>query len=41
MILDLNRDLNPHQAYRIRKLKRQLDQAQSYPEWKSIALQLD
>lgn len=41
MILDLNRDLNPHQAYRIRKLKRQLDQAQSYPEWKSIALKLD
>lgn len=41
MILDYNHDLNPHQAYRIKKLKRQLNQAQNYNEWKSIALKLD
>ena len=34
-------DLNPHQAYRIKKLKRQLAKAESYEEWKSIALRLD
>lgn len=41
MILDSSRDLNPHQAYRIKKLKRQLDQAENYEEWKAIALKLD
>ncbi|TCM67273.1 NTE family protein [Acinetobacter calcoaceticus] len=41
MILDSSRDLNPHQAYRIKKLKRQLDQAESYEEWKTLALKLD
>lgn len=34
-------DMNPHQAYRIKKLKRQLEQAESYAEWKSIALKID
>ena len=41
MILDTIRDLNPHQAYRIKKLKRQLDKSESYGEWKSFALKLD
>ncbi len=41
MILDTIRDLNPHQAYRIKKLKRQLDKSESYEEWKSFALKLD
>lgn len=34
-------DMNPHQAYRIKKLKRQLEHAESYAEWKSIALKID
>ena len=33
--------LNPHQAYRIKKMKRQLDKAESYEEWRYIALKLD
>lgn len=33
--------MNPHQAYRIKKLQRQLDMAESYEEWKSFALKLD
>lgn len=41
MILEFSGDLNPHQAYRIKKLKRQLNQSESYEEWKSIALKLD
>lgn len=41
MILESSRDLNPHQAYRIKKLTRQLKLAESYAEWKSIALRLD
>lgn len=41
MMLDFTRDLNPHQAYRIKKLKRQLRKAESYEEWKSTALKLD
>ncbi|AOA58946.1 DUF3336 domain-containing protein [Acinetobacter larvae] len=41
MILDVTRDLNPHQMYRVKKLKRQLDKASCYAEWKSIALKLD
>ena len=32
---------NSHQAYLIRKLKRQLKQAENYEEWKDIALKLD
>lgn len=34
-------DMNPYQAYRIKKLKYQLKNAETYSEWKSIALQLD
>lgn len=41
MILESSRDLNPHQAYRIKKLKRQLETAENYEQWKSIALKLD
>lgn len=38
---DFTQDINPHQAYRIKKLKRQLETAETYEEWKSIALELD
>ncbi|WOE42929.1 DUF3336 domain-containing protein [Acinetobacter chinensis] len=38
---DLTQDMNPHQAYRIKKLKRQLERAESYEEWKSTALKID
>ncbi len=41
MLLELTQDLNPHQAYRIKKLKRKLEHAENYEEWKSIALKLD
>lgn len=41
MVLARARDLNPHQAYRIKKMKRELERAESYEEWKSIALKLD
>lgn len=41
MLLELTQDLNPHQAYRIKKLKRKLKHAENYEEWKSIALKLD
>lgn len=41
MIFSPAHDLNPHQAYRIKKLKRQLEKSESYEEWKSIALKLD
>lgn len=41
MILGRTDDLNPHQAYRIKKMKRELDRAESYDEWKEIALKLD
>lgn len=41
MLLELTHDLNPHQAYRIKKLKRKLEHAESYEEWKSVALKLD
>ena len=41
MIFKPLHDLNPHQAYRIKKLSRQLETAESYEEWKSIALKLD
>ena len=34
-------DLNPHQVYRIKKMKRELDHAESYAEWKEVALALD
>lgn len=33
--------VNPHQAYLVKKLIRQLEKAESYDEWKSIALKLD
>ena len=36
-----SKSINPHQAYRIKKLKRQLDRAESYEEWKDIALKID
>ena len=38
---DFTREINPHQAYRIKKLKNQLAQADNYTEWKSIALRID
>ena len=38
---DFARDINPHQAYRVKKLNRQLEMAESYEEWKSIALKID
>ena len=38
---DFTQDINPHQAYRIKKLKSQLGTAESYEEWKSIALKID
>ena len=41
MLLELAQNLNPHQAYRIKKLKRTLAQAENYEEWQSIALKLD
>ena len=41
MILQSIQDMNPHQVYRIKKLQRQLDRAENYEEWKSIALRLD
>ena len=34
-------DVNPHQAYRIKKLKHQIQNAESYEEWKSIAIRID
>ncbi len=36
-----SKSINPHQAYRIKKLKRQLDRAECYEEWKDIALKID
>ncbi|CDH41608.1 hypothetical protein APICBIBUN_00557 [Acinetobacter pittii 42F] len=41
MFEKIRSDMNPHQAYRIKKLQRQLDMAESYDEWKSFALKLD
>ena len=38
---DFSQNINPHQAYRLKKLKRQLEHAESYEEWKSIALKID
>lgn len=38
---DFTEDVNPHQAYRIKKLKRQIQNAESYEEWKSIAIRID
>lgn len=33
--------VNPHQIYRIKKLKQRLEQAENYDEWKSLALKID
>ena len=38
---DFTQDINSHQSYRIKKLKSQLATAESYEEWKSIALKID
>ncbi|RKG29051.1 DUF3336 domain-containing protein [Acinetobacter tianfuensis] len=38
---DFASDINPHQAYRIKRLKRKLESAETYQEWKSIALKID
>ncbi|WP_313661292.1 DUF3336 domain-containing protein, partial [Acinetobacter variabilis] len=38
---DFTQDINPHQAYRIKKLKQQLQQTETYEEWKYIALKID
>lgn len=41
MLKELTQTINPHQAYRVKKLKHQLEGAESYEEWKSVALKLD
>lgn len=41
MIFSQRHDLNPHQVYRVKKLKHQLETAESYAEWKNIALKID
>ena len=41
LFTDFTTDINPHQAYRIKKLKGQLAAAETYEEWKSIALKID
>ncbi|MGE8542389.1 MAG: DUF3336 domain-containing protein [Acinetobacter sp.] len=41
LLKDFAREINPHQAYRIKKLHRQLETADSYEEWKTIALKID
>lgn len=38
---DFTTNINPHQAYRIKKLKSQLATAEIYEEWKNIALKID
>lgn len=38
---DFMLNMNPHQTVRIKQLKHQLTQAESYEEWKSIALKID
>ena len=35
---DFTQTMNPHQAYRIKKLRQQLEKAETYDEWKSTAL---
>ena len=34
---DFTQDINPHQAYRIKKLKRQLETAETYEEWGKVS----
>lgn len=41
LLTDFTHQINPHQAYRIKKLKQQLQTAETYEEWKCIALKLD
>lgn len=41
MILGTRSQINPHQAYRIKKMQHELERAESYEEWKDIALKLD
>lgn len=41
LLKDFIQEINPHQAYRIKKLKQQLQHAECYEEWKSIALKID
>ena len=41
LLKDFKHNMNPHQEYRIEKLKSQLETAESYEEWKSIALKID
>ncbi len=41
MLVKLREDMNAHQAYRVQKLQHQLNTAQSYDEWKTVALKLD
>ena len=41
MILGNLNQFNPHQVYRIKKMQYELDHADSYDEWKEIALKLD
>ena len=40
-IKTLAKPTNPHQAYRVRKLHRELATAESFDEWRNIALKLD
>ncbi|MFW2001597.1 DUF3336 domain-containing protein [Acinetobacter ursingii] len=41
MFETLQQDMNLHQRYRVKKLKYQLKNAESYDEWKTVALKLD
>lgn len=38
---EFSQEINPHQAYRIKKLKRKIEHAESYEEWKNLALKID
>lgn len=41
LLQDFTQDIHSHQGARIKQLKKQLENAQSYEEWKSIALKID
>ncbi len=41
MFETLQQDMNLHQRHRVKKLKYQLKNAESYDEWKTVALKLD
>jgi predicted acylesterase/phospholipase RssA len=41
LFLDSGKMINSHKSYRIKKLKQQIKQAESYEEWKHYALKID